>query len=49
MKVSRTFKENVLAYGFLILSIAVFVILALGAWYGATSHRPAPTPENVQK
>ena len=49
MKVSRTVKENVLAYGFLILSIGVFVILALGAWRGATSHLPAPAPENMEK
>jgi hypothetical protein len=41
-KPSRTFKENVLAVGFLILSIAVVVIFVVVAWKGRTSPRPAP-------
>ena len=48
MKVSRSFKENVLVVGFLFLSIAVVVILILGAWRSRTSLRSAPVPERVE-
>jgi hypothetical protein len=47
MKPSRTFKENVLVVGFLTLSLAVFLVLALGIWKGATSPRPAPPTEST--
>lgn len=49
MKLTRTFKENVLAVGFFLLSLAVFIILAMGVWGSRTSHRVAPPAENVQK
>jgi hypothetical protein len=49
MKLSRSFKENVLVVGFFLLSVAVVVLLVWGAWRGATSQRPAPTPEHANQ
>ncbi len=48
MNPSRKFKENVLVVGFFLLSLAVVVILVLGAWKGRTSARQStPPPQQV--
>ena len=48
MNPSRKFKENVLVVGFFSLSVAVVVILVVGAWKGRTSVRAStPTTEQV--
>jgi hypothetical protein len=48
MNPSRKFKENVLVVGFFLLSVAVVVILIVGAWKGRTSARPStPPPQQV--
>jgi hypothetical protein len=48
MNPSRKFKENVLVVGFFSLSVAIVVILVVGAWKGRTSARPsAPAAEQV--
>ena len=48
MNPSRKFKENVLVLGFFLLSVAVVVLLVVGAWKGHTSGRPStPPPEQV--
>jgi hypothetical protein len=48
MNPSRKFKENVLVVGFFLLSVAVVVILVVGAWKGRTSVRAStPTTEQV--
>ena len=44
MNPSRKFKENVLVVGFFVLSVAVVVILVVGAWKGRTSARPSTPP-----
>jgi hypothetical protein len=44
MNPSRKFKENVLVIGFFLLSVAVVVILIVGAWKGHTSARPSTPP-----
>ena len=44
MNPSRKFKENVLVVGFFLLSVAVVVILVIGAWKGRTSVRPSTPP-----
>jgi len=43
-KPSREFKATVTAWGFFFLSIAVVVILVMGAWKSRTSPRAAPPP-----
>ncbi|HUK81956.1 MAG TPA: hypothetical protein VLZ12_04920 [Verrucomicrobiae bacterium] len=45
MQVSRKFKENVTAWGFFLLSLAVVALLIVGALRSRTSPRPAPVPE----
>ncbi|HXI85155.1 MAG TPA: hypothetical protein VNL17_13805 [Verrucomicrobiae bacterium] len=48
MNPSRKFKENVLVVGFFSLSVAIVVILVVGAWKARTSSRPStPTTEQV--
>ncbi len=49
MKVSRKFKENVTAWGFFFLSIAVVVLLVAGALCARTSHRSAPATEQLHQ
>ena len=49
MKLSRTFKENVLLVGFSLLSVAVVALLVVGAIRGRTSHRSTPVGEQLQK
>jgi len=44
MNPSRKFKENVLVLGFFLLSVAVVVILIVGAWRGHTSGRASTPP-----
>jgi hypothetical protein len=44
MNPSRKFKENVLVVGFFLLSVAVVVILIVGAWKGRTSSRASTPP-----
>jgi len=44
MHPSRKFKENVLVLGFFLISVAVVVILVVGAWSGRTSARPSTPP-----
>jgi Na+-transporting methylmalonyl-CoA/oxaloacetate decarboxylase gamma subunit len=45
MQVSRKFKENVTAWGFFFLSLAVVAILVMGALRSRTSPRSVPVPE----
>jgi hypothetical protein len=49
MKLSRSFKENVTAWGFFFLSVAVVVILVVGALCARTSHRSAPAAEQIHQ
>jgi hypothetical protein len=44
MKVSREFKANFTAWGFFLLSVLVFAVIALAIWNSRTSHRLAPPP-----
>ncbi len=46
-KPSREFKATVTAWGFFLLSVAVVVILVVGAWKSRTSPRTAPPPVAV--
>jgi hypothetical protein len=49
MQVSRMFKENVTAWGFFFLSLAVVAILIVGALRSRISPRSTPPAEHIQK
>jgi hypothetical protein len=49
MQVSRKFKENVTAWGFFFLSLAVVAILIVGALRSRTSLRSTPPTEHIQQ